>query len=73
MATLVRLTQEQIEQLLDDADEMERALKDMHEELITLGIPIDTATRFSKLHDRFSGWIGFLRRQRELGSEPPTQ
>lgn len=72
MATVVRLTPEQIEQLLDDADQMERALKDMHEELITLGVPKETATRFSKLHDRFSGWIGFLRRQRELGSKPPA-
>ncbi|KRB01290.1 hypothetical protein ASD83_07195 [Devosia sp. Root685] len=69
---MVRLTPEQIEQLLHDADEMERSLKDMHEELITLGVPTDTATRFSKLHDRFTGWIGFLRRQRELGAEPPV-
>ena len=73
MATLVRLTPQQIEQLLDDADDMERALKDMNEELITLGVPKDTTTRFSKLHDRFSGWIGFLRRQRELGAEPPAR
>ncbi len=73
MATLVRLTQEQIEQLLDDADDMERALKNMHEELVTLGIPTETATRFNKLHDRFSGWVGFLRRQRQLGTEPPAR
>jgi hypothetical protein len=72
MATLVRLTPQQIEQLLDDADDMERALKDMNEELVTLGVPQDTITRFSKLHNRFSGWIRFLRRQRELGAEPPT-
>ncbi len=72
MATMVRLTQEQIEQLLDDADKMESALKDMHEELITLGVPHETSTRFSKLHDRFSGWIGFLKRQRELGGGSPA-
>ena len=73
MATLVRLTPEQIERLLQDADQMESALKDMHEELVTLGVPADTASRFSKLHDRFTGWISFLRRQRELGAEPPAR
>ncbi len=68
MATMVRLTEAQIEQLLDEADTMERALKDMHEELASQGIPKDTLARFGRLHDRFTGAVSFLRRQRELGS-----
>jgi hypothetical protein len=69
MATLVRLTQEQIDRLFDEAEELERALKDMHEELTVLGTPKDTLARFSRMHDRFTTGIGFLRRQRELGAD----
>ncbi|MBL8593423.1 MAG: hypothetical protein JNK01_12125, partial [Devosia sp.] len=50
MATLVRLTEEQIERLIIDMEEMEERLKDMHEELIELRVPKDTLTRFAKLH-----------------------
>ena len=66
MATLVRLSEQQIEQLLDQADQMEDALKQMHEELASLDIPKDTMTRYTRMHDRFTGIVTFLRRQREL-------
>jgi len=39
MATMVRLTQEQIERVLTDMQEMEDRLKDMHAELIEIGTP----------------------------------
>lgn len=67
MATVVRLSEEQIDKLLADADAMERSFKDMHEELARLDTPKETLARFGKLHDRFSGALDFLRRQRELG------
>lgn len=69
MATVVRLTGEQIDHLLDEADQMERSLKEMHEELVSVGTPKETMLRFSMLHDRFTGTMAFLRRQRELGAE----
>jgi hypothetical protein len=67
MATLVRLTEEQIERLIVGMEEMEERLKDMHEELIDLGLPKDTLTRFAKLHDRYTEGVAFILRQRELG------
>ena len=67
MATLVRLTEEQIERLIVGMEEMEERLKDMHEELIDLGIPKDTLTRFAKLHDRYTEGVAFILKQRELG------
>lgn len=67
MATMVRLTQEQIKQLLEEAEEMELSLKALHEELASIGTPKDTLTRFSKFHDRFTGAVAYLKRQRELG------
>lgn len=67
MATLVRLTQEQIERLIVDMEEMEKRLKDMHEELIEIGVPKDTLGRFAKLHDRYTTGVAFLLKQRELG------
>ncbi|MGB3336500.1 MAG: hypothetical protein WBA73_04905 [Devosia sp.] len=67
MATVVRLTQDQIEHLLDEADQMERSLKEFHEELVSVGTPKETLLRFNNLHDRFTGTMAFLRRQRELG------
>jgi hypothetical protein len=69
MATMIRLTQDQIDYLLDEADGMESALKGLHEELVEADIPKDTLTRFTRLHDRFTDVINFLRRQRELGAE----
>ncbi|MBB4050973.1 flagellar motor switch protein FliM [Devosia subaequoris] len=68
MATVVRLSQEQIDQLLDEADNMEKALKNLHEELVEVGTPRDTISRFSRVHDRFTSIVAFLRRQRELGA-----
>jgi hypothetical protein len=63
---VVRLTQQQISHLLDEAEQMERSLKDLHAELVSLGTPKDTMQRFTILHDRFTGTMAFLRRQREL-------
>jgi uncharacterized protein YydD (DUF2326 family) len=71
MATLVRLTQEQIEYLFDQAEQIERELKDLGEELTTLGIPKETAVRFNRVHDRFTTAVTFIRRQRELGGDLP--
>jgi len=67
MATLVRLTEEQIERLIVGMEEMEERLKDMHEELIEIGIPKDTLSRFAKLHDRYTEGVAFILRQRQLG------
>jgi hypothetical protein len=67
MATMVRLTRDQIERLVVDMEEMEQRLKDMHEELIEIGIPRDTLGRFAKLHDRYTTSVAFILRQRELG------
>lgn len=69
MATVVRLTEEQIARLLSDAEEMETSLKDLHEELVSVGTPGETMRRFSLVHDRFSNTVAFLRRQRELGGK----
>jgi hypothetical protein len=67
MATLVRLTEEQIERLIVGMEEMEEHLKDMHEELIEIGIPKDTLSRFARLHDRYTEGVAFILKQRELG------
>jgi hypothetical protein len=67
MATLVRLTEEQIERLIVGMEEMEERLKDMHEELIEIGIPKDTLSRFARLHDRYTEGVAFILKQRELG------
>lgn len=67
MATLVRLTQEQIERLIVGMEEMEERLKDMHAELIDIGVPKPTLGRFAKLHDRYTEGVAFILRQRELG------
>jgi len=67
MATLVRLTEEQIDRLIVGMEEMEERLKDMHAELIEIGIPKDTLNRFAKLHDRYTEGVAFILKQRELG------
>jgi hypothetical protein len=36
-------------------------------ELIEIGIPRDTFSRFAKLHDRYAEGVAFIIRQRELG------
>ncbi|ODT15340.1 MAG: hypothetical protein ABS35_31760 [Kaistia sp. SCN 65-12] len=63
----MRLTEEQIERLIIDMEEMEERLKDMHEELIELRVPKDTLTRFAKLHDRYTEGVAFILKQRDLG------
>ena len=71
MATIVRLSQEQITQLLAEADSMESALKELHVDLVDVGTPPEIVARFSRIHDRFTAVMTFLRRQRELGSLNP--
>ena len=69
MATLVRLTEEQIKRLLVDMQELEKRMKDMHEELVRVQVPRETLAKFSQLHDRYSAGVAFLLRQRELGKD----
>ena len=71
MATLIRLTQQQIDHLLEEAERMERGFKELHEELVEVEIPKATLARFARLHDGFTSAMTYLRRQRELaGNEP---
>ena len=72
MATIVRLDDEQIAHLLNQADEMENTLKQLHSELTALDIPKNTLHRFSRMHDRFTSAIEFLRKQRNLGTQAMT-
>jgi hypothetical protein len=67
MATLVRLTEEQIERLMIDMQELEKRMKDMHEELVRVDVPKETLAKFSQLHDRYTSGVAFLLKQRELG------
>jgi hypothetical protein len=67
MATMVRLTADQIERLIVGMGEMEDRLKEMHAELIEIGVPKDTLARFARLHDRYTTGVAFLLKQRELG------
>jgi hypothetical protein len=66
MATLVRLTEEQITHLLEAADRMERDFKTVHEELVAANIPDHTLDRFSRLHDGFTSAMSYIRHQRDL-------
>lgn len=68
MATLVRLTQEQIDELFVEADRLEEALKALHEEFDGLGIPDASLARLANFHDRFTSAITYLKKQRDLGS-----
>jgi len=67
MATMVRLSREQIDQMFVAMDEMEKNLKSIHAELIELGVPNDTLKRFAKMHDRYTADVAFLMKQRDLG------
>lgn len=67
MATMVRLSREQIDQMFVEMDEMEKNLKAIHAELIELGVPRDTLNRFAKMHDRYTSGVAFLMKQRDLG------
>lgn len=67
MATLVRLTQEQIDNLFEEAEQLEKLFKELHAELDGLNLPDATLNRFAVLHSRYTGAIAYLQRQRELG------
>lgn len=67
MATLVRLTKDQIDNLFKEAGEIENLFKDLHEELEGLRIPDSTLRRFAVLHGRYTSAIAYLERQRALG------
>ncbi len=67
MATLVRLSREQIDKLFEEMAELENRMKEMHEELERVGVPSETLARFSRLHNRYSSNVAFLVRQRQLG------
>jgi hypothetical protein len=69
MATMVRLSREQIDQMFVAMDEMEKNLKSIHAELIELGVPKDTLNRFAKMHDRYTADVAFLMKQRDLGKD----
>ncbi|MGN6486700.1 MAG: hypothetical protein ACTHLT_02615 [Devosia sp.] len=66
MATLVGLTQGQIDRLLDDLEQVESGLKSMYDELAQVPVPRETLARFAQIHNRYSSAITFLQRQREL-------
>lgn len=69
MATMVRLSREQIDQMFVAMDEMEKNLKSIHAELIELGVPKDTLNRFGRMHDRYTADVAFLMKQRDLGKD----
>ncbi len=69
MATMVRLSREQIDQMFVAMDEMEKNLKSIHAELIELGVPKDTLNRFARMHDRYTADVAFLMKQRDLGKD----
>lgn len=66
MATLVRLTKGQIDDLFDEAEQLERVFKEFHAELESLNVPQATLNRFTALHGRYTSAIAYLERQREL-------
>lgn len=73
MATLVRLSEEQINHLLEEMEAIERELKGVHEELVQAHVPKSALKRFEHMHDRYSRTAIFLRRQRELALGSPTK
>ena len=73
MATVVGLTEGQIERLLDDLVQVENGLKAVYDELAQQNVSSDTLTRFAHIHNRYSSTITFLQRQRELsGRDRPS-
>jgi Mg2+ and Co2+ transporter CorA len=69
MATLVRLTQDQIDALFAEAEQIEALFKELHTELEEVPVPDATLRRFTALHSRYTSSIAFLQRQRELGDD----
>lgn len=67
MATMVRLSREQIDLMFEEMDEMEKNLKAIHAELIEQGVSKATVTRFARMHDRYTSGVAFLMKQRDLG------
>ncbi|MDB5541550.1 MAG: hypothetical protein JWQ89_3277 [Devosia sp.] len=67
MATMVRLSRDQIDQMFVEMDEMENSLKAIHDELIEIGVPKSTLNRFAKMHDRYTSGVAYLKKQRDLG------
>ena len=74
MATMVRLSREQIDQMFVEMEEMEKSLKAIHAELIDLGVPKQTLNRFARMHDRYTAGVAYLMKQRDLAKatdQPP--
>jgi hypothetical protein len=69
MATIVRLTEEQIAHLLNEMETIELELKSVHEELARAELPRDTLKHFERVHNRYSVAANFIRRQRELARD----
>lgn len=72
MATMVRLSREQIDQMFVEMDEMEKSLKAIHEELVEANVPKATLNRFARMHDRYTSGVAFLMKQRDLGKAEGT-
>lgn len=69
MATMVRLSPAQIEQMILDMQAMETELKAIHAELIEADVPKPTLNRFARMHDRYTAGVAYLLKQRELAGE----
>lgn len=66
MATVVRLTEQQIENLLKNAEEIETEFKALYAQLEDAQVSEGILVRYRKLHNRYSTAIKFVMRQREL-------
>lgn len=69
MATVVRLTENQIENLLADAEEIEQGFKSIYVQLEEAQVSEGILVSYRKLHNRYSTAIKFLKRQRELAGD----
>ena len=72
MATIVRLTEDQIAHLIEEMHAIEAELKHLYDELAELQLPSDTLRRFQRLHDRYTASATFIERQRELAEDGPA-
>jgi regulator of replication initiation timing len=71
MATIVRLTEDQIAHLIEEMHAIETELKHLYDELAELPLPSETLRRFRRLHDRYTESATFIERQRELAGGGP--